>query len=173
MPNTNHRRLTARLTLAAAVAAVTSVALGCEGSPDAPYEEIDTVEVTETAESGIRGFSLRDPLRGLVKVTVTGQADTHTGLQLGPDVVVTSNRWIGHATAPANVRVAAMPGTAGAQSTLAAGVNASDFFPAAIVHHADFAANNTQAYPTAVSHAVEQRTCTGSADQRWFPRWVP
>lgn len=155
MPNTNRSRLTARFTLAA----LSAVALGCEGSPDAPYEEIDTVEVTETAESGIRGFSLRDPLRGLVKVTVTGQADTHTGLQLGPDVVITSNRWIGHATAPANVRVAAMPGTAGAQSTLAAGVNASDFFPAAIVHHADFAANNTQAYP------IDERDAAGLANQ--------
>lgn len=157
----------AALTLAATLAA--TLLAGCgQGTddeiPDLDDETLATDDAAEaadleTAEGGIRGFAAAGPLRGVVKVTVTGQADTHTGLQLGPDLFITSGRFIGHGTAPANVRVTAAPGTAGAQSTAAAGVNASDFFPAAIVHHADFAANNTQVY------TVDQRTAPALVNQ--------
>jgi hypothetical protein len=135
------------LGLAAAALLATACGEGGDEHDDPTPEFVEDGPALETAEGGIRGYALQAPLRGIVKIAVTGQADAKTGLQLGPDLVVTSNRWLGHATAPANVRVTALPGTASAQSTVAAGVNATDFFPAAVVHHADFAANASTLYP--------------------------
>lgn len=124
-------------------------------APDEAFADDTDAEdglALETSLRAIRGFVAANPLRGIIKVAVAGQADVHTGLQLRPDMVVTSNAFIGHATAPASVTLTAAPGTASAQTATARGVNASDYFPAAILHHDDFSAANSFAY------SIDRRT---------------
>lgn len=119
-----------------------------EPSDDGPFD----APVLGTATQAIRGFVASGPIRGIIKITVAGQADTRTGIQLRADLVVTSNAFIGHNTAPGNVTVTAAPGTAGVQSVTARGVNASDYFPTAVLHHDDFSAANTAIY------SIDRRT---------------
>ncbi len=98
-------------------------------------------------QAPIIGYRNSSPLPGIVKVTVAGQSDTHTGVLIGrPDVVITSARWLDVLTRPSTVTVSSVGTTQPTQSRTARFINTAANGPVSAVQVDTFTAGHARSY---------------------------
>lgn len=98
-----------------AVAACDGMSL--EAMPDEPLAQV---------EAPLFGYRSPIAVAGIVKVTVAGQSDTHTGILIGrSDIVVTSARWLDFLTRPGDVSLSTMSASGPVQTRAGRFVNTS------------------------------------------------
>lgn len=129
----------ARISSVAMSLALTAAFAGC--LDEAPEDEVATIVAP------MRGFIAPGPVAGVVRVTVAGQADTHTGIMIGPGLVLTSSRWVGWTGTASSVTATANVGSASAESRSGIYLNGSSYFPAIVAQSQEFSAANVRIYP--------------------------
>ena len=110
--------------------------------PACAFDDADVA----TDDDAIIGGVNSGALAGILRVTVAGDPDVHTGLLLSPDLVLTSNRWISWSTAASSVTATSGFGGPSPQVRTGRFVNNTWYFPAAITQVAAYTAGHVNSY---------------------------
>ncbi len=129
------------------VLSLLTVATACV-EPDEPDLGEDVEAVSGNPLNGSNGSAVWS---GVVRIEVVGDTRVRTGVQIGPDLVMTSSRWVSASTNPATITVAnGTTGGTNVQTRTAAFVTVNPYLPVAIIQ-------TTQTFATAPV-AVDART---------------
>lgn len=109
--------------------------------------DVDDSVTPELAEAPIVGATNPAAIGGIVKITVNGQADTHTGFLIAPNLVLTSKNWMDWSTAPGTVTVVGGAGSFAPQSRVGSWINSSNRHAAALIQLAPFTGDSARVLP--------------------------